>query len=146
MLFSRSGSQKPEQFSLNQNDRVLKRVDQFKYLGIILNENLSFREHVKTMSLEIPRNIGILSRLRHFFPRDILKTIYFSFVNPYFLYCVSVCASTFPSMFKSLRILQNEALRLIFNINNRSSVSPLCGSSSFFSAHLNHFIAISRKD
>jgi len=104
MLFSRLGSQKIEQFSLYLNDRVLKRVDQFEYLGIILDENLSFHEHVKTMPLKIPRNIGILSHLRHFFPRDILKTIYFSFVNPYFLYCVSVWASNFPSTFKPLQI------------------------------------------
>jgi len=52
-LFSRSGSQKIEQFSLYLNDRVLKRLDQFKYLGIIFDENLSFREHVKTVSLKI---------------------------------------------------------------------------------------------
>ena len=41
MLFSRSGSQKTEQFSLCLNDRVLKRVDQFNYNGIIFDENLS---------------------------------------------------------------------------------------------------------
>ena len=143
MLFSRSGSQKTEQFSLYLNDRVLKRVDKFKYLGIILDENLSFREHVKTMSLKISRNVGILSRLRHVFPRNILKTIYFSFVNPYFLYCVSVWASTFPSTFQPLQTLQNKALRLMFNVNNRSSVSHLYGSSGFLSVHQHHFIAIS---
>ena len=42
MLFFLSGSQKTEQFSLFLNDRELKRIDQFKYLGIILDKNLSF--------------------------------------------------------------------------------------------------------
>ena len=108
-----------------------------------MDENLSFHEHVKRISLKISQNIGVLSRLRYFFLRDILKTIYFSFVNPYFFYCVSVWASTFPSTFKPLRIPQNKALRLIFNIKNRSSVSHLYGSPSFFSFHQHPLIAIS---
>ena len=97
------------------------------------------------MSLKILKNIGILSRLRHFFPRGHFKDniLFFSFVNPYFLYCVSVWASTFPSTFKPLQILQNKVPRLIFNINNISSVSHLYGSSGFFSVHQHHFIGIS---
>ena len=98
---------------------------------------------MKTMSLKISRNIGILSRLCHFSPMDILKTIYFSFVIPHFLYCVYVWVSTFPSTFKHLQTQQNKALRLMFNVNNRSSVSHLYGSSGFFSVHQHHFIAIS---
>ena len=38
----------------------LKRVDEFKYLGVILDENLSFHKHVKILSLKISQNIGIL--------------------------------------------------------------------------------------
>ena len=80
MLFCLSGSQKTEQFSLYLNDRVIKIIDQFKYLEVILGENLSFHEYLKTMSLNISRKIGIISPLRHFFPRDVLKTIYIFFL------------------------------------------------------------------
>jgi len=42
------------------NGLELKRVGQFKYLGVILDENLSLYKHVKTLSLKISRNVGIL--------------------------------------------------------------------------------------
>ena len=54
MLFSRTGSVISDGFSLLLNGLELKRVDQFKYLGVILDENLSFHKHVKTLSLKIP--------------------------------------------------------------------------------------------
>ena len=63
--------------------------------------------------------LGILSGLRHFFPRNILKTIYFSFVNQYFLYCVSVWASAFHLTFKPLQTLQDKALRLMLIIDHQ---------------------------
>ena len=63
-------------FSLLLSGLELKRVGQFKYLGVILDENLSLYKHVKTLSLKISRHIGILSRLRYFFPKNILKAIY----------------------------------------------------------------------
>ena len=99
------------------NGLELKRVDQFKYLGVILDENLSFHKHVKTLSLKISQNIGILSRFRYFFPKNILKSIYYSFVHPYFRYCISVWASAFPSVLKSLQILQNKAMRILFKVS-----------------------------
>lgn len=143
MLFSRTGSVVSDTFSLFLNGLELRRVDQFKYLGIILDENLSFHKYVKTLSLKISRNIGMLTRLCHFFPKAILKSIYYSFVHPYFLYCISVWASTFPSVFKSLQILQNKAMRILFNVDCRTSVRHLYGTSGIFSLDQLHLISIS---
>ena len=99
MLFLQTGLVISDGFSLLLNSLELKRVDQFKYLGVILDENLSFHKHVKTLSSKISLNIGILSCLHYFFPKNILKSTYYSFVHPYFLYCISIWASTFPSVF-----------------------------------------------
>ena len=144
MLFSRVGSVNSDVFSLYLNNVELKRVQQFRYLGIIIDENLSFHEHVKIVSVKFSRKVGIMCRLRHVFPVNILKSIYFSLVHPFFLYSVSVWASTFPSVYKPLQILQNKAIRILFQIDNRSSVTHLFGSVGIFSLHQLHFIAISQ--
>ena len=98
---------------------------------------------MKTLSLKISRNIGIPSRFRYLFPKNILKAICYSFVHPYFLYCISVWASTFPSVFKSLQILQNKAMRILFNVEHGSSVRHLYGNSGIYSLDQLHTISIS---
>ena len=51
MLFLRTGSVISDGFSLLLSGLELKRVVQFKYLGFILDENLLFNKHVKTLPL-----------------------------------------------------------------------------------------------
>jgi hypothetical protein len=36
-----------------------------KYLGILLDSNLSWKAHIDYISLKISKTIGIISRLRH---------------------------------------------------------------------------------
>jgi hypothetical protein len=89
------------QFFYFLNNVELKRFAILSILGIFLGENLSFREYAKILSLKISRKIGILSRLRHHFPHNILKTVSLSFVYPYFLYCTSIWASVFASIYQN---------------------------------------------
>jgi len=115
-------------FSIHAKTMLPSSHETVKCIGLIATilayESLSFCKHMKTMSLKVLRNI------QFFLVHAIFSQ---SFVNPNFLHCVSVWASTFPSTLKPLQILQNKALRLIFNINNRSRVRYLYGSSGFFS-------------
>ena len=45
---------------------VLERKDRVKYLGILLDEKVSFRHHISYVCTRISRNNGILIKLRHF--------------------------------------------------------------------------------
>jgi hypothetical protein len=131
-----------DSFSLFLNGLELKRVDQFKYLGIILDENFSFHKYLKTLSLKTSRNIGMLIVFVISFLR-LFQFIYYSFVHPYFLYCISVWSSTFSSVFESLQILQNKAMRILFNVNCRSTVRHLYGNYGVYSLDQLLLISIS---
>ena len=48
-------------------DMMIKRVTMVKYLGLVVDENLSWDEHVECMSETISRNIGIIKRMRSIF-------------------------------------------------------------------------------
>ena len=49
-----------------------------KYLGVLLDEHLLFKEHINTIKQKLNRPNGILAKLRHHLPSDILKTGYYS--------------------------------------------------------------------
>ena len=79
----------------------LKRVVESKFLGVILNENLSCREHVDYACKKVSKGLGILSHVRELVPTKALLHIYSSIVQPYFDYC----SSAWDSCGKSLCVL-----------------------------------------
>lgn len=42
--------------------------DYMRYLGVLMEKNLSWKHHVEHVSSKISKTIGMLSKLRHFVP------------------------------------------------------------------------------
>ena len=61
-----------------------------KYLGALIDNNLSWKYHTDYIALKISKTIGIISRLRHFIPNPILLNIYRSLIHPYISYGLPV--------------------------------------------------------
>ena len=38
-----------------------------RYLGVLLDENLSFLKHIQAVELKLSRNLGIIRKLKHVF-------------------------------------------------------------------------------
>ena len=57
-----------------------------KHLGIYLDENLSFSNHIKENISKANKGIGILRKLDNVLPRNSLITIYKSFIRPHLDY------------------------------------------------------------
>ena len=57
----------------------MRRVKLIKYLGMIVDDKLTWSQHVDYISSKITRNIGILKRIRHLFPR--IPAVTLSFFN-----------------------------------------------------------------
>ena len=55
---------------LNFGDMSILRTNCRKYLGVLTDECLNFREHTDYISLILARNVGILRKLKYIFPRD----------------------------------------------------------------------------
>ena len=64
----------------------LERKEYVKYLGVLLDRNLSWKHHISYIASRISRNIGIIARLRHLTPYSTLQNIYRSLIFPYLSY------------------------------------------------------------
>ena len=69
---------------------LLERKDYVKYLGVLIDSTLTWRQHILFISSKISKSLGIISRLRHFVPTDTLLSIYQSLVQPYITYGIAV--------------------------------------------------------
>ena len=65
-----------------------------KYLGVFLDENLSWNNHVKSISLKLRRANGALSKLRHV-SSNVLNTVYYG-SDEKLGYPIGVCCGVLP--------------------------------------------------
>ena len=61
---------------------TLQCEDHVKYLGVLLDSNLSWKFHVNDVALKISRTVGVVARIRHFVSRTILLNM----ILPYLTY------------------------------------------------------------
>ena len=64
----------------------LESKEYIKYLGILIDKNLTWKHHIDTVSLKINKTVGLFAKLRHFVPRQILLKIYQSLIYPHITY------------------------------------------------------------
>ena len=69
------------------DDHTIRQAQEIKLLGVILDINLQFSEHIKKIWTKTSRNIGVLSRLRNLTPTTAKLTIYKTAVMLHFTYC-----------------------------------------------------------
>ena len=61
---------------LNINNTIIEKVNSFNNLGIILNENLTWRNHTEMVANKIAKITGVLNRLKYVYPWQILLSLY----------------------------------------------------------------------
>ena len=111
-----------------------------KYLGILIDKNLSWKYHIDYVASKISRTIGIIASLRHLIPLSTLLTIYRSLVAPYLTYGVVAWGQAAKSnLLKMILILQKRALRLMHFFPYRDHVLSLFISSNILPINLLYF-------
>ena len=68
------------------NGSKISRVSSQKHLGMILDEKLTFNDHISQKLSKASKGVGILRKLFYLIPRTALITIYKSFIRPHIDY------------------------------------------------------------
>ena len=68
------------------NNTKIDQVKEFDFLGITIDECMSWNAHINKISSKISRVNGVLSRLKRFVPSNILKMIYNALIQPHLNY------------------------------------------------------------
>ena len=112
LLFSRVGALHPEITGImTSHGKVQRPVNGYaKYLGVIVDENLSFLPHIHAVESKLSRNLGIMKKLKQTFPRKTLILLYNALIRPHLQYCAMVWQSTFKSHLKKTGFHPQECL------------------------------------
>ena len=74
--------------NLRINGIPLERVQNLNFLGLILNENMSWKPHIDLLANRLAKCAGVLNKLKRVLPIHILTTLYFSMVQSRMTYCI----------------------------------------------------------
>ena len=92
---------------------ILKRETVITILGVIIDENATWKAHINTISTKISKSICILYKARLIIPRKQLNQLYFSFVRSYLNYANIAWGSTQKIKLSILYAQQKHASRFL---------------------------------
>ena len=95
------------------NKKALQQKDHVKYLGVLLDQHLSWNYQIKSVALKVSRGLGIIAKLKPFLKDNLIRTIYFSVVYSHLYYGIEAWGSADPTTLNKLVILQNKAVRIL---------------------------------
>lgn len=75
-------------FAVNIDGNSIERVDCFKYLGIDIDDNLSWKTHIHSLESDLSRISGFMCKLRHYVSFDCLRSFYFAKVYSKIQYAI----------------------------------------------------------
>ena len=91
-------------------DINIKREHVTKFLGVFIDEDLSWKQHIEILSSKISKSIDILYKSRDVLSKQCLNQLYFSFIHSYVNYANIAWASTSKSTLKLLIVVRNMLL------------------------------------
>ena len=71
---------------LQMKKHKVERVKSIKLLGVLLDENLSLKDHIKYIKNKVAKNIGLLYRAKPFLDKNSLLTLYYLHIHTYLNY------------------------------------------------------------
>ena len=115
---------KLQNINLLINNRPLNRVESFKYLGITLNQTLSWSDHIEALFTKVNQSLGIIRRVKHLLTVGSRRTLVNSLVMPIFDYADFVWGDKNNSvLMNNLQVLHNKAAKIILDAHPLSSAS-----------------------
>ena len=106
-ILFRSRGKKFELFgNLLVNESILESVESTSFLGINIDEHLTWKKHITCVCSVLSKRIGILYRLRHFVYRKILIMLYNTFILPHITYGLEVFGAALKTFMNPIIIIQ----------------------------------------
>jgi len=115
IFFQSKSKASPLRRDLKIDGVIIENVTRTKFLGIIINSTLTWKDHISTIKQKIFKNTGIIARVRNRLSAAALLSLYHSMIHPYLLYCNIIWAIDKSTVLNELYRSQKKALRVVTN-------------------------------
>ena len=131
-------------FEIKIGNNILTRVHEAKYLGVIIDDRLSWKSHVAKVKSKMARGCWAMSRLKQYVSPKVLTKIYYSLVYSQMQYCISCWGWIAKCNLSSVFVLQKRAIRIICGVSSRTHTTPLFHKLKFLKLSDIYFLHIAK--
>lgn len=110
-------------------------VDNFKTLGVVFSQNMSWDLHIQDLCRKLSKTIGLVCRHRYTFPPSVKMLLYKSLFYSYLNYCSLVWGTTTATNLEKIYLFQKRMLRIIANTSYLSHTESLFKRYNVLSVH-----------
>ena len=99
---------------LNINGHEIPEVESTKYLGIVIDNKISWVPHIETLHKKLKSACGILKRMIPNIPSEHYKSLYHALFESHLSYCITVYGSANKNITDRLFVTQKHCIRILF--------------------------------
>ena len=100
-----------EAINIKIGKELVKQAKYVKFLGVLLDENLTWKYHLSELSKKLARTCGIFFKIRHLLPTNVLVSLYNSLFSSFLQYGIIVWGLTYDIHIKPIYLLQRKVVR-----------------------------------
>ena len=125
MVFKTRTNQDNFNFMLYIDNHRIEQTKETLFLGVILDEFLSWKPHISYIANKISKSVGIIYKSSFYLSKPLLRSLYYSMIYPYLFYCNIVWASTYKSNLHRIEILQKRVIRILNGATYDAHTDPI---------------------
>ena len=103
----------PVDISIKINKEVIKRVSVTNFLGVMIDDKLTWKHHIDLVKSKLSRSCAVMYRASFLIDRRGMHVLYFSLFLPYIMYYAEILGNSYSTSSKCLFMLQKRVIRLI---------------------------------
>jgi len=107
------------------NNQLVKRVSSTKFLGLFIDDMLSWSSHVNMLKLKLSKAVGLIRVASYCMPRNVLLNSYHAFFYSHILYDLLIWGNACTTYLQPIRLLQKKCIRIVAGANWREPTKPL---------------------
>ena len=111
----------PTVLSIQFKSKHLKRVNTCKFLGLTINEHLSWKPHTQWLLQKFRCSYHAINKVKQYLDKNSLLTLYLSLINSYGQYCVIFWCHGNIIMTQKLQKVSTKAINLINTKKQKNS-------------------------
>ena len=117
------GLYKPHTFNISLNDLPIKCTNEFKFLGVTIDNRLTWKPHITILASQLSRILAVIYKLRNKIDKQSLLLLYNSLFHSRL--------SNYKHTLNKIIILQNKVLICIYKLPLRSNIDFIYKRSYF---------------
>ena len=139
LLFRPKGKRITKHLDFRISGERIKTSAAVKYLGVLLHEHFNWQPNIDSLVTKLSGAAGLLSKIRYYVPKYLLRTIYFSIFNSHMIHTCLIWEQN-KCKVKKISELQDKPIRIINFKHKNYPVAELYKNSRILK--LSHYIKL----